>query len=107
MKVKVIVFARCLTIDPCLDEYKFGAELVETVLFQMKRSEAPGLDELTINSHPVLVVILSKLFNLIVSAACVPHGFSLSYTLPLPKEDQNHKGNSVDNYRAISISPVI
>ena len=77
MKVKVIVFARCLTIDPCLDEYKFGAELVETVLSKMKRGKAPGLDELTIehlvNSHPVMVVILSKLFNLIVSAACVPH----------------------------------
>ena len=54
-----------------------------------------------------IVVILSKLFNLIVSAACVPHGFKLSYTVPLHKEDQNHKGNSVDNYRAISISPVM
>ena len=77
----------------------------------MKRGKAAGLDELTIehlvNSHPVLVVILSKFFNLIVSAAYVPHGFRLSYTVPLPKEDQNHKGNSVDNYRAISISPVI
>jgi len=54
-----------------------------------------------------MVVILSKLFNLIVSAACVPHGFRLSYTVPLSKEDQHHKGNSVDNYRAISISPAI
>ena len=27
--------------------------------------------------------------------------------VPLIKEDQGHKGNSVDNYRAISISPVI
>ena len=77
----------------------------------MKRGKAPGLDELTIehlvNSHPVLVVILSKLFNLFVSAVHVPHGFRLSYTVPLLKEDQNYKGNSVDNYRAISISPVM
>ena len=97
--------------DPFLDEYKFDVELVGTVFSQMKRGKAPGLDELTIehlvNSHPVLVVILSKLFNLIVSAAHVPHGFRLSYTVPLPKEDQNYKGNSVDSYRAISISPVI
>jgi len=97
--------------DPFLDEYKFDVELIETVFSQMKRGKAAGLDELTIehivNSHPVLVVILSKLFNLIVSAAYVPHGFRLSYTVPLPKEDQNHKGNSVDNYRAISISPVM
>jgi len=97
--------------DPFLNEYKFDVELFENVLSQMKRGKAPGLDELTIehlvNSHPVLVVILSKLFNLFVSAVHVPHGFRLSYTVPLLKEDQNYKGNSVDNYRAISISPVM
>ena len=77
----------------------------------MKRGKAAGLDELTIehliNAHPVLVAILSKFFNLIVSAAYVPHSFRLSYTVPLLKEDHGHKGNSVHNYRAISISPVI
>ena len=59
--------------DPFLDEYKFDIELVEIVISQMKRSKAAGLDELTsehlINAHPVLVAILSKFFNLIVSAA--------------------------------------
>ena len=63
----------------------FDDELVDTILSQMKRSKAAGLDELTIehlvNSHPVLVVILSKFFNLIVSAAYIP----VSYThLTLP-----------------------
>ena len=55
--------------DPFLDEYKFDIELVETVFSEMKRGKAAGLDELTIehlvNSHPVLVVILTKLFNII------------------------------------------
>ena len=75
------------------------------------RGKAAGLDELTIehlaNSHPVLVATLSKFFNLIVSAAYVLYGLRLSYTVPIPKEEQSHKGNSVDNYRAISISPII
>jgi len=97
--------------DPFLDEYKFNVELVETVFSKLKRGKAAGLDELTIehlvNSHPVLVVILAKFFNIIVSAAYVPHGFRLSYTVPLLKEDQSHKGHSIDNYRAISISPII
>jgi len=44
-----------------------------------------------------MVVILSKLFNLIVSVAYVPHGFRLSYNALLLKEDQNYKGNSIDN----------
>jgi len=97
--------------SPFLDEYMFDVELVDTILSQMKRGKAAGLDELTIehlvNSHPVLVVILSKFFNLIVSAAYIPYGFRLSYTVPIPKEEPSHKGNSVDNYRAISISPII
>ena len=36
-----------------------------------------------------------------------PYGFRLSYTLPLPKKDNIYKRNTVDNYRAISISLVI
>ena len=53
------------------------------------------------------VCIISKFLNLIISAAYFPYGFRLSYTVPLLKEVQSHKGNSVDSYRAISISPVI
>ena len=52
--------------DPFLEEYKFEVELVETVVSQMNRGKAPGLDELTsehlINAHPVLVAILSRFF---------------------------------------------
>ena len=54
-----------------LDSYKFDIELIETVSSQMKRGKAAGLDELTIehivNSHPVLMSILTRLFNLIMS----------------------------------------
>ena len=78
---------------------------------KIKRGKTAGLDELTIehlvNSHPVLVAILTKLFNIIVSATHVPRGFRSSYTVPLLKEDQSHKGHSIDNYIAISISPII
>ena len=31
----------------------------------------------------------------------------LSYTVPLPKEDRSVKNNTVENYRAISISPIV
>lgn len=59
--------------------------------YKMKRGKAAGLDELTVEhvvySHPVLAVILSRLFNLIMSVGHVPYGFRLSYTVPLPKED--------------------
>jgi len=41
------------------------------------------------------------------SVGHVPYGFRLSYTVPLPKEDTACKRNIIDNYRAISISPVL
>jgi len=94
-----------------LDEYMFDVELVETILSQMKRGKAAGLDELTIehlvNSHPVWVAIYNKFFDFIVSDAYIPYGFRLGYTVPIPKEEQSHTGNLVDNYRAISINPIL
>jgi len=46
---------------------------------EMNRGKAAGLDELTIeylvHTHPVLFVILAKLFNIIMSAGYVPYGF--------------------------------
>ena len=54
----------------------------------MKRGKAAGLDELTVehltNSHPVLLLILTELFKVIMSAAHVPYGFRLSYRLLYP-----------------------
>ena len=97
--------------DPLLDEYHIDAELVETVCCEMKRGKAAGLDDLTIehiiNSHPVLITILAKLFNLIISSGCIPYGFRISYTVPLPKDESDPNKNSIENYRAISISPVV
>jgi len=72
-----------------LDMYKFhvDVELIESVTSKMKRVKAAGLDELTIehvvNSHPVLIAILAELFNLVMFAGHIPHGFRLSYTVTL------------------------
>ena len=97
--------------DPHLNMYTFDAELIESVLANMKRGKAAGLDELTVehltNSHPVLLLILTELFKVIMSAAHVPYGFRLSYTVPLPKDDTTYKRNTVDSYRAISISRIL
>ena len=71
--------------DPFIDDYKFDVELIEDALTEMKRGKAAGLDELTVkhvvHSHPVLIAILAKLFNVIMFAGYVPHGFRLSYTV--------------------------
>jgi len=76
----------------------------------MKRGKAAGLNELTIEplvrSHPLLFAIFAKLFNIIMFAGYVSYGFRLSYTVPLSKVDTVSSTNAVDNYMAISISPI-
>jgi len=89
----------------------FPVELVESLVSKMKNGKAAGLDELTSehlkHSHPILIVILCKLFNLFVSTGHIPSNFGASYTIPIPKCDTRTKGLNVDDFRGISISPVI
>ena len=59
-----------------------------------------------VHSHPVLTAILAKLLNIIMFAGYVPYGCRLSYTVPIPKVDTVSSKNVIDNYRAISISPI-
>ena len=77
----------------------------------MKRGKAAGLDELTIehlaHCHPVLFAILATFFNIIMSVGYVPHWFRLRYTVQLLKADSVSSTKAIDNYRAISISPII
>ena len=61
-----------------------------------------------LSSHPVLSVILYKLFNLIITLKYVPRGFKLSYLVPIPKPKDHHcKALSCDDFREIAISPII
>ena len=89
----------------------FPVELVESLVSKMKNGKAAGLDELTSehlkHSHPILIVILRKLFNLFVLTGHIPNKFGASYTIPIPKCDTRTKGLNVDDFRGISISPVI
>jgi len=67
----------------------FNVELVSNVIAKLKRGKAADLDNLTaehlIHSHPILSVILCKLFNLILISGYVPTGFGYSYTVPICK----------------------
>ena len=70
-----------------LNENHFNAELVETIIKEMKRGKAAGLDGLSVehlsNSHPILPGLLARLFNLILKIGHVPAQFGMSYTVPL------------------------
>jgi hypothetical protein len=99
--------------NPHLSEHEFYTELVERVINKMQCGKAAGLDEITAEHlrycHPLLPVILAKLFNLIVHTGSVPNNFCISYTVPILKGtvNVNSKSISANDFRGISISPII
>lgn len=89
----------------------FDVELVSSLISKMKNGKAAGLDDLTCEhlkfSHPIVVIILCKLFNLFISSGHIPISFGVSYTVPLPKCDGHSQTMNADDFRGISISPII
>ena len=88
-------------------------ELVENMIYQMKKGKAADLDGITIEhlyySSGIPPCILSKLFNLCMTAGHAPLSFGESYTVPILKNKNSiHcKSITVDDFRGISISPAI
>ena len=89
----------------------FSVELVSDIVMKMKKGKAAGMDNLSCEhlqySHPVIIIILCKLFNLFVTHGCVPDSFGRSYTVPIPKGNLYNRALTVDDFRGISISPVV
>jgi hypothetical protein len=90
---------------------EIDTELVDKIISELQRGKAAGLDTLTAehlqHSHPIVRCILAKLFNLMIKAGCVPISFGCSYTVPLIKVDSKAKALTCNDFRGISISPVI
>ncbi len=89
----------------------FDAELVGNAISSLSHGKAAGLDCITAEhlqySHPVISTLLAKLFNLIIRCHHVPHGFCLSYTVPIPKtKDARYKAMTCDDFRGIAISSI-
>ena len=97
---------------PITDYHKFDTELVSSIINDLKVGKALDIDGLSAEllqfCHPVLSVILAKLFNLLISCSYVPDGFSYSYIVPLPKmKDCYNKCLTCDDFRGIAISSII
>ena len=89
----------------------FDTQLLSELIAKMDNGKAAGLDDLSCEHlkycHPIAIVILCKLFNIFLLVEYLPRGFGLSYTVPIPKCDNRSRGLSVDDFRGISISPVV
>ena len=71
------------------DDHVFDVELVDKIITGLKKNKAAGLDNLTAEhlqfSHPIVVSVMCKIFNIMMSYGYVPASFGRSYTIPLPK----------------------
>ena len=76
----------------------------------LKLNKAAGIDGLSaehiINSHPCVIVHLKFLFTMLLSHSFVPDAFGMGIVIPIIK-DKCGDVSSVDNYRPITLSPVI
>jgi len=96
---------------PLVTDDEIDVELVDKIITELQRGKAAGLDSLTAEhlqySHPILCCILVKLFNTMLKAGAVPLSFGCSYTVPLIKVDVHARSLSTNDFRGITISPVI
>jgi exonuclease III len=97
--------------SPVNDSELFTVELITDLVTNMRNGKAAGLDELSCEhlkfSHPIVIVILCRLFKVFISHCHIPRCFGLSYTVPISKCDVHRRALTVNDFRGISISPVI
>ena len=97
--------------DNWTHDFTISVQLIDEIIFHLEKGKAAGLDGLTAEhlkfSHPIVTSLLSKLFRLMLKINYVPAGFGLGVTIPIPKHDSLHKIISYDDFRGITISPVI
>ena len=74
-------------------------------------NKSAGFDNLTAEHlkycHPLVLDILLNLFSLMVSNSYVPGAFGCGITVPLPKATSKRTHSSLDDYRGITILPII
>jgi len=97
---------------PLAADLAFDTELVSKITLELKTGKAPDTNGLTaehlLQAHPLLQVILGKLFQLILLCKQVPAGFGHSYIVPVPKpKDCFTKALTCEDFRGIAISPII
>ena len=90
---------------------EFDIQLIDSVVSDMNDGKAAGLDGLSAEhlkySHPIVINILCKLFNLFIHTGYLPSSFGASCTVRIPKLDSRLQALSVNDFQGISIRSVV
>ena len=95
---------------PTCSPQQITVQLIDRCIRKLKLGKANGPDGLSaenlVNAHPLLIVNLSLLFRTMACHGYVPHNFGQGTIVPLLK-DKLGDVNDVNNYRGITLIPVI
>ena len=95
--------------DVSVPNFMLSVEQVDTAIRKLKLGKAIGADRISaehiVYAHPIIVTILTKLFNLLLLFEYVPDGFGIGILIPIPKSERDL--DRTDNYRGITVNPVI
>jgi len=96
---------------PMADAHRFDTELVSTVIGNLKHGKAPDINGLCAEHlyfcHPSILLLLTKLFNLMMLYSYIPAGFRYNYIVPIPKPKECHsKSLTCNDFRGIKPYPI-
>ena len=98
--------------DPILHvDALLKAEDVCLALDKLHTGKASGHDQIVTehitHCHPVIYALLAKLFNIMIFSGYVPDDFGVGILIPIPKSDSTCGTHKLENFRGITLSPVI
>lgn len=86
-------------------------ETVDNVISKLTRGKASGVDNLSYEHfqycHSSVIIILTKFFNLMIKYSYVPSEFGNDIIIPIPKGDTKKAHDKVEDYRGITLSPLV
>ena len=89
----------------------FTVELICKVICELKSGKASGADDITsehiVRCHQAGHLLLTYKCNLMLLAGHVPPQFGIGVTFSIPKANFNIKSATFDDFRGITISPII
>ncbi|MEZ4977665.1 MAG: reverse transcriptase family protein [Chitinophagales bacterium] len=92
-----------------IGNFEVTIEDIDHAVLMLKTGKACGIDEISsehiIYSHPILQSCLLRIFNAMLKFGYVPNSFGEGIIIPLLKNKDDP--NKSDNYRCITLSPVI
>ena len=94
-----------------VEKLRISVQCVNGAIERIEYNKAAGFDHITVEhiayAHPCIIVILARLFEIMLYKGLVPDDFGIGITTPIPKFKGAKKVTTADDYRGITICPVI